>query len=127
MLRLYTLQYIRFMKFTWVLSLGLLPFMACTQSGQKNEENINKVKSEYHLISNDDFKTLDCSSTVTRTKVLEFFKKYPQYQEEVKIISIPNCYGDPDEKYFVLLHEPSGNFKIPKFISGSNRPNTANK
>jgi hypothetical protein len=110
------------MKFTLALLMVVVPLLGVAQTSQKNSIEFKKAKDKYHLISHADFETLDCTATISGTRMRQFFKEFPQFHAQIKVISIPNCYDDPSEKYFVLLHEPSGKFKIPKYISGSYRP-----
>ena len=121
-LRSKALSYIWTMKIALVLLIGLVPFLAFSQSSSVNDERIDEAKSEYRLISNEDFEYLDCSQTVNGRKMKEFFQEYPEYGSSVKVISIPNCYGEPGEKFFVLLYEEDRDFQVPNYVRGSVKP-----
>ena len=44
----------------------------------------------------------------------QFFKVYPQFNQDVQVVAIHNCYGAPNEKFFVLLYDENKDFYIPK-------------
>lgn len=116
------LSYIWKMKFALAFFLGIIPTLIFAQSKPSKDKRMVKAKSEYHLISNEDFEYLDCSQTVTGVKMKQFFRDYPEFGGNVKVIAIPNCYGNPGEKFFVLLFEENRDFRIPKYVNGSVKP-----
>ena len=96
----------------------LIIFIAYSCSGQpsKTKRTFDKAKAEFNLVTSKDFSTLNCSETINKAKMLKFFERYPQFQEDVKIISIPNCYGEPNEKFFVLLYDDKKEFYVPRSL-----------
>ena len=87
-------------------------------NGQKERSSVTftKAKKEFNLITNKDFATLNCAHTINEAKMKRFFKVYPQFNQDVKVISIPNCYGAPNEKFFVLLYDENKDFYVPRSL-----------
>lgn len=103
------------MKYCLFILLGLIGY-SCNAQNARSDKAFEQAKSEFNLVTTKDFPTLNCSETINRKRMLQFFKSYPQFQEDVKIISIPNCYGAPNEKFFVLLYDEQKKFYVPKSL-----------
>lgn len=89
---------------------------SCTAQDDKSRSTFEKAKTEYNLITTEQFSSLNCSETINKPRMLQFFKDYPQFHEDVKIVSIPNCYGAPNEKFFVLLYDKEKKFYVPRSL-----------
>jgi len=115
------------MKTALAIVIGLMPLLACGQINKKTSYTLNQAKQEFNLVATEDLTYLNCSSTISESRMKAFFPKYPQYREKVQPVHIPNCYGNQQEKYYILVHEPSGHFNIPNSIRQPQPSNAANK
>ena len=104
------------MRIALAIAIGLMPLLACGQTNEKTTRTLSMAKQEFNLVETSDLTFFNCSSTITEGKMKMFFRKYPEYSSQVQPVCIPNCYGNPDERYFVLVYESSGNFQIPTSI-----------
>ncbi len=103
------------MKYFLVITL-LVTAYSCNAQHVKTEKTFEKAKTEFNLVTTKDFPTLNCSETINKKRMLKFFERYPQFQESVKIVSIPNCYGEPNEKFYVLLYDEKQEFYVPRSL-----------
>lgn len=103
------------MKFFLAVLLIVVSY-SCEAQHAKTKQKFEKAKSEFNLVTTKDFPTLNCAETINRKKMLKFFERYPQFHEDVKIVSIPNCYGAPNEKFFVLLYDENQEFYVPRSL-----------
>jgi len=103
------------MKYLLCLFVFIIPFGCSSQSDNKSP-SFEKAIQEYNLITSDQFMTLNCAETINKNRMLQFFKEYPQFNEDVRIVSIPNCYGAPNEEFFVLMYDTKREFYVPKSL-----------
>jgi len=89
--------------------------LAFSQS-DRSLDAFNKAKKEFNIITEKDFPRLNCAETINENKMKSFFKIYPQFNRDIQVVSIPNCYGAPNEKFFVLLYDETKEFYIPRSL-----------
>ena len=103
------------MKFFLIVFVVMVSY-SCEAQNSRSKSKFEKAKTEYNLVTTKDFPTLHCSETINKKRMLQFFEQYPQFHEDVRIVSIPNCYGAPNEKFFVLLYDDNKEFYVPKSL-----------
>ena len=82
----------------------------------RTEELFAEAIVDFNLIASSEFSSLNCGSTINEQKMQRFFEEYPQFNEDVKVVFIANCYGAKDEKFYVLFYDAKKEFYVPKSI-----------
>lgn len=94
-----------------------------SQSSDITSTLLREARAKYHLISSREVIDLQCQNTITVDRMKQFFVEFPEFHEKVKMVNVPNCYGqDPSIKLYVLVYEQNGIFDLPISVPGSYRP-----